>query len=235
MSCRSTLGCIHFACKHTHLNVRWQTPVHHETETKAPFRLGLSVNRAFPMRRSHSSILPANSWHWTTAEPTSMFLSVRCLYNEAGGWRPVLDGTETHNEWFCLVSFHSASHHMRSCESGCVRRSALYHAGRSCVPSHEVSRKERQFAIKWKRGGSDWRHTLLGQMLHQRGIKQCVYEVMFDYNHSRKRRRDFIQYIHSGHLHASLHHEVWILQISVCSSRNTNQWQLFKSREHHPI
>lgn len=169
MLCRSAFECIHFACKHTHLTVHWQTPVHHETETKAPFRLGLSVNRAFPMRRSHSSILPANSWHWTTAEPTSMFLSVHCLYNEAGSWRLVLDGTETHNEWFCLVSFHFASHHMRSCESGCVRRSALYHAGRSRVPLHEVSWKERQFAIKWKRDRSDTRHTLLGQMLQQRG------------------------------------------------------------------
>lgn len=83
-------------------NLQQPSPVHHETETKGPFRAGLSINRPFPVRRSHSSILAANSWHWMMAGPTSgSFLFIGRIMSLAGR-APSPVGTAKHNEGFCL-------------------------------------------------------------------------------------------------------------------------------------
>lgn len=115
---------VHSAVTRINLNLRWQKRVHHETQTKAPFTSQLSITRVFPKRRSHSSILPSNGWHWMT----SAFLSV---YNEAGSWRLLWKD----NEGSCLIS-------LLQITWDDVRWSVLY--------QHFMDSGESPFPIKWE-------------------------------------------------------------------------------------
>lgn len=136
---------VHSAVTHIHLNLRRQNPVHHETQTKAPFIPTVRHQGFPPKRRSHSSILPSNIRHRMTAGvgPTSA-----SAVGGHSGWRAWTIMKDP-----VLFLLHITWAH--------VRRSGLYHSFKDSGKRGHLQSSGRETA--------DW----LG-FCSKRGIRQCV-------------------------------------------------------------
>lgn len=82
-----------------------------------PFKLTLSINRAFPVGEVTFLHLIAISWHWMMAEPTlGFFLLIGGIMRKT-----VLMVLWSNNEWFCLISLLRITwHHVKITVWGCV-------------------------------------------------------------------------------------------------------------------